>query len=498
MKAWVSLLCALLTALPTAVASSSSVESEALRLVDVWLDAQQSYGRIPALSASVVRGEELAWARGYGNLAGAHSRPANARTLYCIGSVSKLFTSVAVMQQVELGRIALDEPVETYLPWAKFKGSNTDGGSATVRQLLTHSGGLPREADFPYWTGPAFPFPTGEQLKDKLATQSVVGEAGERFHYSNLGMALLGEVVSAVSGEPYAAYVSAHILSPLGLRETWPRMPRHLLGAQLAVGYGAPRRDGGAAERLAPFDMNGLRAAGGYASTAEDLGRFAAWQFRLLGSDHAEVLKASTLREMHRIQFVDPIGKPSWGLGFTVDRQGGRTYVGHGGSCPGYRSALRMRLDDQTAVVVLNTGANEPGPLVRAVFAVLDRRTGFDWKGAAPAPVPLEDYAGRYSEQPWWPESVLLPWAGGLAYTGLPTDDPVGDTDFFKPIGPDLFRRVREDGSEAEELRFLRNAAGRVTGFVRNSNPVMRLPESGGRSRSSAAPRTHRLHRPSP
>ncbi len=87
----------------------------------------------------------------------------------------------------------------------------------------------------------------------------------------------------------------------------------------------------------------------------------------------------------------------------------------------------------------------------------------------------LEAYEGHYSEQPWGPESVILPWAGGLVRLRLPNRDPAGGMMFLKPKGGDVFRRVREDGSEAEEITFLRDAAGRVNGFMQFNNPRRKM-----------------------
>ena len=90
--------------------------------------------------------------------------------------------------------------------------------------------------------------------------------------------------------------------------------------------------------------------------------------------------------------------------------------------------------------------------------------------------VNLEEFAGHYSGQPWVSESVMLPWAGGLVSLALPTDDPVAGLQFFKPKGGDVFRRVRDDGSEAEEITFTRDASGKISGYMHFSNPTKRMP----------------------
>jgi hypothetical protein len=119
----------------------------------------------------------------------------------------------------------------------------------------------------------------------------------------------------------------------------------------------------------------------------------------------------------------------------------------------------------------------EPAPWGIAVYAILDKRKGYEFKAPAPASgVNLEDFAGHYSKQPWGSESAMFPWTGGLVSFSLPSEDPVGDMQFYKPKGGDVFRRVRDDGSEAEELTFTRDASGKVTGFTHFSNPTIRMP----------------------
>jgi len=474
----------LLVTSPTATARDSSIapivdpraEHEAQRLIDVWLESQQVYQRIPALSAAVVQGDRVLWSNGYGTLDSEQRIPATAQTLYSICSISKVFTSVALMQLWEAGRVRLDDPVTTYLPWARLKSLDEDSVPITLRTLLSHSAGLPRESDFPYWTGPDFPFPTEAQLRAKLEQQTPLWPASRWYLYSNLGIALIGDAVSAVSGEPYGAYVETHILGPLGLKDTHPFLPMPLYNKRLAVGWGAINR-AGTRELLKPFDARAMTPAAGYTSTVEDLGRFAAWQFRLIRTNQPEVLKAATLREMQRVQFMDPGWKEMRGLGFKVTRKNDQTYVGHNGDCPGYYSILLLRPATETAVVLMTTG-ERPGPYALAAFDILDKRRTLKFESPAPArEVDLESYAGRYSAQPWHSEVSIVPWGAGLAALWLPSTNPAEDIEIFKPKGGDLFRRLRADGSEADEVRFERDKMGHPYRFVEFSNPHDRLAD---------------------
>jgi CubicO group peptidase (beta-lactamase class C family) len=465
------------------VATSASPQSEktkreraeAIRLVDAWLDSAEAYQHIPAFSAGIVAGDKLIWSNGYGTIDEQRTIPATPTTIYSICSISKLFTSIALMQQYEAGKVLLDEPITRYLPWAKLKDIGEESVPITLRGILSHSAGLPRESDFPYWSGPDFPFPTSEQIRSAYAAQAPLFPAERYFQYSNLGLTLAGEVVAKVSGTPYAEYAKTHILEPLGLTDTRTFMPMELYGKRLAVGYGALKRDG-TRDRLKPFDTKGITPAAGYTSTVEDLAKFVEWQFRLLRTGKEDVLKASTLREMQRVQFLDPGWKVSYGLGFSVDHKDNNTLVGHEGDCPGYATSLRLRTQDELAVILMKDAPPDALTLTETVFAILDKRKGYEFKEPAPATgIDLEGYAGHYSTQPWISEAVMVPWAGGLAYLILPTADPAGNMTLLKPKGGDVFRRVREDGSEAEEIRFQRDVSGKVTGFMHFSNPTPRV-----------------------
>lgn len=461
---------------PAQIVATDPRVAAAVELAQTWLEAQHAYDRIPAVSAAIVHDQELLWSRGFGFADIAAKRPATAGTIYSICSISKLFTSIAVLRERDAGRLHLEEPAGKYLPWFKLK--KTEGeGDITIEGLLTHASGLPRESDSPYWSPPDFRFPTHEQIVEKVAAQSALYPPETYFQYSNLGLTLAGEVVAATSKTSYDTYVRTNILEPLRLTSTTPEMPEGERGKRLATGYTALDRQG-KREPMPFFLARGIAPAAGYASTAEDLSRFASWQFRLLKKGGTEILKATTLREMQRVHWVDPDFEILWGLGFRVVRREGKTFVGHDGSCPGYRTALILMPAEEVGVAFLSNAMGVDSvryarnlyeivaPAVRSAAKELDAKA---------ADGTLRRYAGTYSAQPWTGEVAVVPAADGLVLLYLPTDEPVKDLIRLKKTGEHTFRRIRKDDTLGEEIVFETGPDGRATRFTRHSNPFERI-----------------------
>jgi CubicO group peptidase (beta-lactamase class C family) len=448
----------------------------ALELLEVWLDAKLAYDHLPGISVAIVHDQDVLWSRGFGyaNLEGEVA--VSPQTIFSICSVSKLFTSIAVMQLRDAGKLNLDDPVEKHLPWFDIRQTYTDVPPITVRNLLTHSSGLPRESPFPYWTDPTFPFPTREAMMERVSSQSTLYPTDWYFQYSNFGMALLGEIVSSASGMPYDSYVRQRILEPLGMTDTTTDIPLQLAGGRLATGY-TPLDRSGQRHELALFQTRALAPAAGYASTVEDLARFASWQFSLLGnardsaagsSPGASILRPSTLREMHRVHRVDPELFASegshWGLGFGIYRGDDqqtkeRTYVGHGGACPGYRTSLRLQPDTKiAAIAMINAeGARaSPGIITRRAHQIvgnaISEAVESPEKASAPDPG-LRRYTGLYTTVAWGEVAVVI-WGDQLATVWLPTEDPMGGLTRLEKTGEHRFRRVRDDGELGEEWVF--------------------------------------------
>ncbi|MBT29590.1 MAG: hypothetical protein CMO01_07995 [Thalassobius sp.] len=446
--------------------------TEAFQLVEVWLDAQKDFDQLPGLTAIVVEDQEVLWSGAVGLANVEEDIEAKASTICSICSISKLFTSVAIMKLYDEGKLRLDDLVSDLLPAYQLEQKFPESGPITVRTLLTHSSGLPREAAYPYWTGPDFPFPTKEQVDSGLKNQETLYPASTYFQYSNLGLTLLGEIVEAVSGMAYDDYVQQNILEPLGLTDTRTELPEQLYGNELAYGYTSRLRDG-SREKVNFFQAKGIKPAAGFSSNVLDLGKFASWQLRLRDTTTMEILKPSTLKYMQNVHWTDPNWETTWGLGFVVYKgANGNTWVGHGGSCPGYQTTLQIDLKNKRAFsVMINASGTSPTKYVRGINGIMSKTESPKKESTKD----LQEYVGYYSPQPWWSETYISTWNGKLVELDLPSDNPAESMTFYKHIEGDTFRRIRDDNELGEALIFERDKDGKITHFNRHGNLTKKM-----------------------
>jgi CubicO group peptidase (beta-lactamase class C family) len=312
---------------------------------------------------------------------------------------------------------------------------------------------------------------------EKLSSQEELYPGDTFYQYSNLGMSLLGEVVAAVSGQPYPDYIQQNILDPLGLEDTSSEMPEEHKGERLATGYTLRMRDG-TRKAMPFFQVRGIAPAAGFASTVEDLARFASWQFRLLEEGGTEVLAANTLKEMHRVHWLEPNFRTARGWGYSISNREDKIFVGHGGSCPGYKTSLSMSPKDKVAVIVMTNGNDiSPGTYGQHIFDVvapaIAEAVESPGEGERPDPA-LEKYVGRY-DRPLGGETYVLIVDGNLTMIRMPTSDPSSRRTTMKQVGENNFRVIRDDGELAEAVTFEVGPDGKVTRMIRNTNYSIRV-----------------------
>jgi CubicO group peptidase (beta-lactamase class C family) len=404
---------------------------------------------IPGLAIAVVQGGKTIWRHDYGVADLARAEPVGPGTRFRLGSMSKLLTGLAMVQLRDAGKLDLDDRVTRFLPWFRLAGDAHP--AITLRELLLHLSGLPREAPGASWTDRVMP--NREQLIRDLPDLPAAIPAETTWKYSNLGYAILGLVIEAASGESYADYLTAHVLVPLGMAETLVEPGPDTKA--LATGYGARGPDG-KREMRDFLAMGALTPAAGIVATTGDMARLAAWA---LDERDGPVLSARSRREMLRIQadFSDFSG--GQGLGWETRRAGTALRIGHAGKAAGFAGRLAIEPATGLGVVVL-TNADENGPGKWADRA-LDL-AGPAIAAAAPAPAPVADpawqaYLGSYGTDQRSAQILIangrLAWQDG------------GTRIFLDPAGPDRFKWA--SGSLiGEPVIFERDAAGTVTRMI--------------------------------
>jgi len=375
------------------VTTSPLLPSTTARLLARTARAQRD-ARAPGLVAGLVRGTELVWSAARGDVAEPHTD-----VQHRLGSITKTVTAVAVMRLRDEGLLGLDDPLDRHLP-------GTPLGDRTVGQLLSHTAGLTSESPGPWWERT----PGGTLADLGLAAEHVPLGAGRRFHYSNLGYGVLGELLAALRGRSWDDVVRDEVLLPLGMTRTTPRPT-----GSAATGWGVhPWAD---VLHPEPEHHHGAMAPAGqlWAGLA-DLARFAAF---LLG-DTGDVLDPGTLEEMTVPAGVDSAaeGWSAYGLGVQVLRTGSRTLVGHGGSMPGFLAGVFVdRAAGDGAVTLRNATSGGDGGLVSDLLDLLgecEPPLGATWR-PTPATVDLALLGPWY----WGPAPYVLRLQGdGLLHLG--------------------------------------------------------------------------------
>jgi CubicO group peptidase (beta-lactamase class C family) len=394
------------------------------------LDELQSCGRLPSVVAGVLRSHDLVWTGRAGDVPGDA-----ADRQYRIGSITKTLVAVAVLRLREAGELALDDPIGRFVP-------ETGYASSTVGRLLSHTSGMQSEPRGPWWErSPGTDFPALVAGND--ATGAVAG-AGDFFHYSNLGYALLGEALARIRGTTWWAVVAAEVLEPLGMtRTTYHPAPPH------AQGYSVDHFAGTLTAE--PHQDTGAMAPAGQAwSTVSDLGRWAAF----LSAGHPEVLDADTLREASRP--VPP--STDYGLGLRLVRSGERLLVGHTGSMPGFLASLFVDPETGDGAVALanaTTGLDTAGVPV-ALLSDHPVEPVDPWVPSESVPEPVRELLGLWF---WGNTATELRWdRGQLELRPLARPDAV---DRFELQGS---RVVGTDGyHRGEELHVVRGVDGSVS-----------------------------------
>ncbi len=303
-----------------------------------------------AVSIVLVEDMEILWARGFGVEDLKKSTKADANTVYRVGSVSKLFTDIGIMQLVEKGEVDLDAPITDYLP--EFRPRSRFKRKITLRQLMSHRSGLLREP----LVGNYFDDdePTLEATVKSIIDSDVIYAPESKIKYSNGAIATVGYVLEKLKGEPFASYLRKNVLLPMGLThsafEPLPDITDRLADATM-WSYDGRVFD-------APTFELGMSPAGSMYAPIVDLGQFMKVLFNDGKGPNGPVIKKETLQLMLTSQFND--GKDQrhnvgFGIGFSLSEQGGYKRVGHGGAVYGFSTQLYALPEVKLGVAVTSS-----------------------------------------------------------------------------------------------------------------------------------------------
>jgi CubicO group peptidase (beta-lactamase class C family) len=421
---------------PRAFSASPEVVAQIDRL---FADAYPASG--PGAAVLVVQDGKTVLRKGYGMAELELGVPIAPDMVFRVGSVTKEFTAACILKLVEEGRLALDDPIEKYLP-----DFPTGGRRVTIEQLLTHTSGVRSYTDMPGWFGARMREdrspPEVEALFDG---EPFDFEPGTGWHYDNSGYVLLGEILEKVTGTPYAELVAETIFRPLGMNDTRygsdaPIVPKRVAGYQ--------KTPNGVVN--APFlSMTEPYAAGALVSTVDDLAR---WHRAL---DAGAVLKPESMRRMWTPVRLPDGTDTRYAYGWIVWTLDGHPVVEHGGGINGFQTAnLRLPNERITVAVLSNCGGCvDPRTLALSAATLLAGRPFAERPATKIPPSTLDRYAGRYRDadgDDWTVErrDDHLAVTAGRRLEAWPSSE---DSFFFRDA--------------VREIRFVIGPGGAVTGM---------------------------------
>jgi CubicO group peptidase (beta-lactamase class C family) len=354
----------------------------AFAAIDRYVEDEMAAQRIPGLALAIVEGDRVAYVRGFGR-ADDSGRDVTPKTPFVIGSLSKSFTALAIMQLVEAGKVELDAPVQRYLPWFRV-ADEAASAEITVRHLLNQTSGLSTK------TGRSFQG-TGdvddgalERAVRKLRSVELTAPVGGRHQYSTINYSILGLIVQTVAGRSYESYVQTEILDPLHMRGSFTSeatAKQHGLATGYHYLFGRPR----AAD--VPYNR-GLVPAGYLISNAEDMAHYLIAQLNRGRYGQTSVLSPAGVDAMHRAAVPTPQTGTSYGMGWFTGPINGIPAVHHQGETFNFHANAVLVPETRTGVAVLINAENSLDLFLGGRMGSISEGVTSLLEGRQPAPPP--------------------------------------------------------------------------------------------------------------
>ena len=444
-------LCAFLAVLALSRAQAQQIvpDSEIRRILVERIDSQrQSVGIVVGVIEPAGR-RVIA----YGALDKGDKRPLNGDTIFEIGSVTKVFTSLLLSDMVQHGEVTLTDPVAKFLP-AGVKVPERGGRAITLEDLATHTSGLPRLPSNLAPKDPANPYAdyTPEQLYQFLSTYQLTRDIGTQYEYSNLGGGLLGLALARRAGTDYESLVRSRICNPLAMTSTRIELSP-ALKARFATGYDASLNP------VPAWDLPTLAGAGALRSTANDL-----LLFLEANLGYTKTPLAPAMAAMLKVR--RPTGAPGMeiALGWHVANRDGNEIVWHNGGTGGFRSFVAFDPKSRAGIVVLSNAETTAG-VDDIGMHLLDPKAPLQppptqHKELAVDPKLFDGYVGRYELAPTF---ILAVTREGDHLFVQATGQPKFEV--FPESPKDYFLKVVD-----AQITFETDAAGRATALVLHQN----------------------------
>ncbi len=381
---------------PARTSPKRTMKRASYAAMDAYVEAQMKHLNIPGAALAIVEGDTITHLRGFGKARPGGEAPAP-QTPFFIGSLTKSFTALAIMQLVEYGKIELDAPVRRYLPWFRLADLKASS-QITVRHLLNQTSGLPMLLGMANLDDTTDRPDATEQQVHGLSTLKLTRAVGSKFEYSNLNYNVLGLIVEAASGESYAAYIQKHVFTPLGMSHSYTSK-RIAEKDGLAMGhrywFGIPI----AAPNL-HIPLSSL-PSGELISSVEDMAHYLIAQLNGGHYRNAKILSGTGIEELHRgaakiIEMGMLLGH--YAMGWISEQKGKSRIVSHSGIVPDFGGFMAL-VPEQNKGIVLLFNANHA--MLKMTLDEVGMGAAVRLAGETPAPL-------RLGAAPWLMRAMLL------------------------------------------------------------------------------------------
>ena len=328
------------------IAKSQTELNQAFKKIDSFLQLQVTTHNIPGIAIAITKGDRIIYQKGFGVASISTAKPLQAFHNFHIASISKTFTATAVMQLTEKGKLDINNPLITYLPYFRMKDDRYR--IITIKQLLNHTSGMPDVEDYE-WEKNITDEGAAERYTKSLADSQLISDPAKEFHYSNIAFDIMADLVAKVSGKTFEAYVKENILIPLGMRKSSFFYPETDTSIRTSPHTGNP-------PQVNPvYPYNRMHAPSSTLNTsAEELAHWAIANLNDGKYNGKSILQAATLKQMMTPTFLSNKERNvSIGLSWFSYPYRGSTNIEHGGGDLGYRTMLTLIPDKKLGIVLL-------------------------------------------------------------------------------------------------------------------------------------------------